>query len=122
MAGYQASTRNTAEVDASGLLSNANIQEELTKQLNERLEIIKKHSILEYVGKRKLLSKIALDAMEDEKNVSVKAIAELNKMDGDYAPVKTKNVNQNFTFIQEFEYQEKKEPTEMPVHGEIVDD
>ena len=119
---YETSTVESADVKACQLLSNPNIQEELLIQQKKQLEEIRKQNILDLIDKKKLLSKIAIDSIQDERANSIKAVAELNKMDGDYAPVKTKNVNQQFTFVQEIDNQETEEPTEKPVLGETLED
>jgi len=89
-AGYSS---NCANRTAFRLLKNPKIQEALKKGQQKTFDVLK----IERRDKLKLLWQIATDSQDQGRlSTAIQAIAELNKMQGDYAPVK-QNIQQATT-------------------------
>lgn len=95
-AGY---SRKTARIQACNLLKRENIRTAIAEEDKKIVTSIKKSVKGSASWKRRKLVKIAdqLSDVIDFKNAKaiIGAIAELNKMDGDYAPEKVLNANLN---------------------------
>ena len=95
-AGYQDGNNHCIAVKAHQLLTKPDIQIAITK----RQQQIEAEGLLSLLTKKELLSEIALANQIDDPQVAIRAIAELNRMDGHYAPKPTPTTTGQVTFIQ----------------------
>lgn len=95
--GYKASNVQTASASAGRILAIPSIKAAVL----ERKAALAETSLLSLQEKQRVLSEIVLANQTDDPMVAIRAIAELNRMEGHYAPTKTHTTTGNVTFIQQ---------------------
>ena len=95
--GYKASNVQTASASAGRILAIPSIKE----AVQERKGVLAESSLLSLQDKQRMLGEIALANQTDDPQVAIRAIAELNRMEGHYAPTRTQTTTGNVTFIQQ---------------------
>lgn len=112
-AGYKTANVQTASSSAGHILAISSIKE----AVQERKAALAESSLLSLQEKQRVLSEIALANQTNDPMVAIRAIAELNRMEGHYAPTKTQTTTGQVTFIQQIIEQ----PEEKLVAGETID-
>lgn len=96
-AGYKVSSVRSASASAGRILAIPSIR----AAVQERKSVLSENSLLSLQEKQRMLGEIALANQVDAPMVAIRAIAELNRMEGDYAPTRTQTTTGNVTFIQQ---------------------
>lgn len=112
-AGYNDGGSDSVSTCAARLLRNATVAQALA----QRQQQIASASLFSLQDKQRVLSEIALANQTNDPVVAIRAIAELNRMEGHYAPTKMQTTTGQVTFIQQIIEQ----PEEKPVAGETID-
>ena len=95
--GYKASNVQSASASAGRILAIPSIRE----AVQERQSVIAESSLLSLQDKQRVLCEIVLANQTDEPMVAIRAIAELNRMEGHYAPKPLHTTTGSVTFIQQ---------------------
>ena len=95
-AGYKTGTVQTASSSAGRILAINSIKE----AVQERKSALAERRLLSLQEKQRMLGEIALANQTDNPMVAIRAIAELNRMEGHYAPTRTQTTTGSVTFIQ----------------------
>ena len=96
-AGYKTANVQSASASAGRILAIPSIKE----AVQERKGVLAESSLLSLQDKQRMLGEIALANQTDDPQVAIRAIAELNRMEGHYAPTRTQTTTGNVTFIQQ---------------------
>lgn len=112
-AGYKTANVQSASASAGRMLAIPSIR----AAVRERKAVLSESGLLSLQEKQRALCEIAMANQANEPMVAIRAIAELNRMEGHYAPTKTQTTTGQVTFIQQIIEQ----PEEKPVAGETID-
>ena len=96
-AGYNDGGADSVSTCAARLLRNAPVAQALV----QRQQQIESASLLSLQEKLRVLGEIALANQTTDPMVAIRAIAELNRMEGHYAPTRTQTTTGHVTFIQQ---------------------
>lgn len=111
-AGYKDGNNHCVAVRANQLLTKLDIK----AAISQRQQAADSDRLLSLVAKKEMLGEIALANQRDDPMVAIRAIAELNRMEGHYAP-KPMPTTGNVTFIQQIGSPNE----EHVVEAEVVD-
>ena len=122
-AGYKGGNNRIISANSARLIANDSIQSAIKDRKNQLME----KSFLTLIEKKAMLAKIARFGMLEvnvngikkmlDPKMTIKAIQELNRMDGDIAPIKAEKTVGHFTITQTY-----KKPEPPLLTAQVIDD